>query len=76
MIFIVFSENAKNVTGTSAIYKQNFFRIHHSTLINLHRVQEFQRFDGSYVVMENKVKLEVSMRKRKNFLEALNEMML
>jgi two-component system LytT family response regulator len=79
----IFLNDGKNIFTSrtlgdyeSQLSGQNFFRIHHSTLINLHRVQEFQRFDGGYVVMENKVKLEVSMRKRREFLEALNEMML
>jgi two-component system LytT family response regulator len=52
---------------------QKFFRIHHSTLINLNHVKEFQRFDGGYVVMENNTKLEVSQRKRKDFLDAIND---
>ena len=49
-----------------------FFRIHHSTLINLNHVKEFQRLDGGYVVMENNTKLEVSQRKRKDFLNVIN----
>jgi two-component system, LytTR family, response regulator len=50
----------------------NFFRIHHSYLINLNRIKEFQRYDGGYVIMENSAKLDVSQRKRKDFLEAIN----
>ena len=56
------------------LMQQKFFRIHHSTLINLNQVKEFQRFDGGYVVMENSAKLEVSQRKRKDFLDAINDM--
>ena len=51
---------------------QHFFRIHHSFLINLNRVKEFQRYEGGYVLMENNAKLEVSQRKRKDFLDAIN----
>lgn len=51
-----------------------FFRIHHSTLINLKYIKEFQRFDGGYIVMDNDIKLEVSQRKRKDFLEAIHDM--
>ncbi|HUS03879.1 MAG TPA: LytTR family DNA-binding domain-containing protein [Chitinophagaceae bacterium] len=58
----------------SQLMQQKFFRIHHSTLINLNHVKEFQRFDGGYVVMENNVKLEVSQRKRKDFLDSINGM--
>ena len=49
-----------------------FFRIHHSFLINLHHVKEFQRFDGGYVIMNNNVRLEVSHRKRNDFLDAID----
>jgi two-component system, LytTR family, response regulator len=49
-----------------------FFRIHHSSLINLNRIKEFQRFNGGYVVMQNNAKLEVSHRRRKDFLDAIN----
>ena len=50
-----------------------FFRIHHSTLINLNHIKEFQRFNGGYVVMRNDAKLEVSHRKRKDFLDAIED---
>lgn len=53
--------------------EHNFFRIHHSSLINLNRVKEFQRHDGGYVIMENNKRLEVSQRKRKDFLNAIQE---
>jgi two-component system, LytTR family, response regulator len=53
---------------------QKFFRIHHSYLINLNRVKEFQRHDGGYVIMENKKHLEVSQRKRKDFLNAIDDL--
>jgi two-component system LytT family response regulator len=51
-----------------------FFRIHHSFLINLNHIKEFQRFDGGYALMDNNAKLEVSQRKRKDFLDAINDM--
>lgn len=51
-----------------------FFRIHHSYLINLNQVKEFQKHDGGYVIMENKKQLEVSQRKRKDFLDAIDDL--
>ncbi len=51
----------------------DFFRIHHSNLINLRHVKEYQRFNGGYVIMDNNEKLEVSHRKRNEFLKALDE---
>ena len=56
----------------SQLISHKFFRIHHSTLINLNHIKEFQRFNGGYVVMQNDAKLEVSHRKRKDFLDAID----
>lgn len=53
-----------------------FFRIHHHYLINLNQVREFQRQDGGFVVMENNQQLDVSQRKRKEFLEAIQDSMI
>lgn len=50
-----------------------FFRIHHHYLINLKKVKEFQRHDGGYVMMENNKGLEVSQRRRKDFLDAIQD---
>jgi two-component system LytT family response regulator len=50
-----------------------FFRIHHHHLINLNRVKEFQRNDGGYVIMDDNKKLEVSQRRRKDFLDAIQD---
>ncbi len=51
----------------------HFFRIHHSFLINLKKIKEYQRSNGGYVVMDNNEKLEVSHRKRNDFLSAIND---
>ena len=51
---------------------QQFYRIHHSWLINLNHIREYQRHEGGYVIMDNGVKLEVSQRKRKDFLQAIS----
>ena len=51
----------------------DFYRIHHSNLINLRHVKEFQRFNGGYVIMDNNEKLEVSHRKRNDFLKTLDD---
>ena len=57
----------------SQLSPNKFFRIHHSTLINIIHIKEFQRFNGGYVVMQNNAKLEVSHRKRKDFLDAIDD---
>jgi two-component system, LytTR family, response regulator len=57
----------------SQLSGNKFFRIHHHYLINLNHVKEFQRNDGGYVVMENNKQLEVSQRRRKDFLDAIQD---
>jgi hypothetical protein len=45
----------------------------HSVSPTLHHVKEFQRYNGGYVIMDNNEKLEVSHRKRNDFLDAIND---
>jgi two-component system LytT family response regulator len=57
----------------SQLKGSRFFRIHHHYLINMNHVDEFQRHDGGYVIMENGIQLEVSQRKRRDFLESIKD---
>jgi len=50
-----------------------FFRIHRSFLINLVHVKEYVRTDGGTVIMSNNIELEVSRRKKEEFLAKLKE---
>jgi two-component system LytT family response regulator len=50
--------------------KDNFFRIHNSYIINLHKIKEFLKSDG-YVVLENNAKIPVSRQRKSEFLEKL-----
>lgn len=50
---------------------QNFFRIHHSYLINLNRIKKYVRGDGGYVIMTNDMALDVSKRKKEGFLSRI-----
>jgi two-component system LytT family response regulator len=59
----------------SQLAGHKFMRIHHHFLINLNHVKEFQRQDGGYVIMENDKQLEVSQRKRKEFLDGIGDML-
>lgn len=76
---VYFFDGKKMVTTKSLtdfelqLADHKFFRIHHSSLINLNRVKEFQRHDGGYVIMENGKRLEVSQRKHKDFLDAIHD---
>lgn len=48
-----------------------FLRIHKSFLINLRHVKEYQRGEGGLVIMSNHAELEVSRRKKEQFLEKI-----
>jgi two-component system, LytTR family, response regulator len=50
----------------------NFFRIHHSYLVNLKAIRKYVKGDGGYVVLSNNVSLDVSKRKRADFLHRLS----
>lgn len=49
----------------------NFFRIHKSHLINIGFLQKYKKGEGGYVVMEDGAELEVSRRRKEDFLTAL-----
>ena len=51
--------------------ESNFFRIHHSYLINLNLVKKYVRGDGGYVIMNNDTSLDVSKRKKEAFLDRI-----
>lgn len=74
-------QNGKKIVASKSLGEfelqlsvHKFFRIHHSTLINLNQIKEFQRLDGGYVIMENNTRLEVSQRKRKAFLDTITRL--
>lgn len=49
----------------------NFFRIHKSSLINLAFLSKYKKGEGGYVVMEDGAELEVSRRRKEDFLKVL-----
>ncbi|MCM4156302.1 LytTR family DNA-binding domain-containing protein [Gramella sp. AN32] len=49
----------------------NFFRIHHSHLINLIHIKKYYKGKGGYVVMEDGASVDVSTRKKEEFLKFL-----
>jgi len=46
----------------------NFFRIHHSTLINLKQVKKYTRGEGGEVIMSNGQSLQVARTRKTDFL--------
>ncbi len=51
----------------------SFFRIHKSFLINLRHVKEYQRGEGGIVIMSDNAEIEVSRRKKEQFLLKIKE---
>lgn len=49
----------------------NFFRPHHSFLVNLERVKEYIRTDGGYLIMNNQMKIPVSKSRKEDLLSRL-----
>ena len=53
------------------LFAYNFFRIHHSYVINLNKIQKYVKGNGGYVVLNNNVSLDVSKRKKGEFMNRL-----
>lgn len=51
----------------------SFLRIHKSYLINLYHVKEYQRGEGGLVIMSDNAEIEVSRRKKDQFLLKIKE---
>lgn len=74
---IVMADNKKYIVSRTLkeyddmLGEQNFFRIHHSYLINLNGIKKYVRGDGGYVVMSNDKLLDVSKRKKEGFLSRI-----
>ena len=50
---------------------RDFFRIHHSFLINLNCIKSYVRGEGGYVVMSDNTSIDVSRRKKEAFMERI-----
>ena len=51
----------------------SFLRIHKSFMINLHHVMEYKRGEGGLVIMSDNAEIEVSRRKKDQFLMKIKE---
>ncbi len=49
----------------------HFFRIHHSCIINLEHLREYLKGEGGSVILSNGTELDVSKRKKKEFMELI-----
>ena len=46
----------------------NFFRVHHSSIVNIAEVKKYLRGEGGSVVMSNGEQIEVAKRRKDDFL--------
>ena len=49
-----------------------FFRVHHSYMINLEHIKQYLKGDGGSVILNNDMQIDVSRRRKEEFLEAIN----
>ncbi len=54
------------------LIEYNFFRIHHSYLVNIGAIKKYVKGDGGHVILTNEVSLDVSKRKKVDFLHHYN----
>lgn len=62
------SKNLKDVANS--LDESIFFRIHHSTVININCITRFSKFDDNSVEMSNGKQLAISTSRKKTFYEA------
>lgn len=53
------------------LLKHNFFRCHHSTLINLNYVLKYLRNDGGSILLSNQKIVPISRRKKDDFIDVM-----
>ena len=68
---LLVSKNLKEFEDLLTDY--NFFRIHHSHLVNLDYIKKYQSGRGGYVVMSDGSTITVSQRKKEDFLNSLKK---
>jgi len=67
------------VTKTLKEYEEmlessGFYRVHKSFLVNFEHIRQFDKQDGGYVILTNKLRVPVSFRKRDELLRRLENM--
>ncbi|MES2651916.1 MAG: LytTR family DNA-binding domain-containing protein [Bacteroidota bacterium] len=51
----------------------NFFRVHNSHLVNLNYIKSYNKGKGGYLILDDNTEIEVSTRKKDDFLQKLAE---
>lgn len=68
---ILVSKTLKEID--EALAGPDFYRIHHSFLINLNHIQKFVRGDGGYVMMNDGKSVSISRSKRQEFMDLFSK---
>jgi two-component system LytT family response regulator len=68
---ILVSKTLKEID--EALSGPDFYRIHHSFLINLGHVQKFIRGDGGYIMMSDGKSVSISRSKRQEFMDLFSK---
>jgi two-component system LytT family response regulator len=58
-------------TYEDKLIPHGFFRVHHSHLVNLNHIGKYVKGEGGYVIMADNSQIDVSRRKKEDFLKAL-----
>ena len=76
-----FLANGKKIMASKPIgeyeemlQEERFFRVHRSYLINLDHIKKYVKGDGGYVVMSDGSEVEVSRRKKNDFIAVLGNL--
>jgi two-component system LytT family response regulator len=51
---------------------KGFFRVHHSHIVNLNQITRYVRGEGGYVVLSDGASVDVSRRRKEEFLQVLS----
>lgn len=77
----IFLNSGERITASKTIksYEEllmpfNFYRVHKRHVINLNFMRRFVKGEGSYVIMDDGIKIEVSRRRRPSFMEQLRRL--
>jgi two-component system, LytTR family, response regulator len=64
---------SKNLKEYEDLMPSEFFRVHKSHLINIKKVKKYLRTDGYFAEMQDGSKVEISRRKKDEFLQIMND---
>jgi two-component system LytT family response regulator len=72
---VFFMKDSKEITSTKTLGEYEellpqgiFFRVHHSHIVNLFCIRKYHKGRGGYIEMEDRVMIEVSTRRKNEFL--------